>query len=167
MRTAALIDPYAGTCNTLNADSWWAQQPAYWQPAIVRLTVQAAAADVQQLHGAGRAEHVDAPRAGLDVLRDAVPARLPAERVDPDARAAARRLDASSAARSPTRKQNYVASYWYYTLHLPFGSPIGTWRFQADLDGVTRETTFVVQAAVPPKIDGGRVLQRRRSATTS
>src|SRR5690554_2285804 len=33
-----VIDPYAGPCNGLNADSWWAAQPAYFVPKILTLS---------------------------------------------------------------------------------------------------------------------------------
>lgn len=32
------IDPYAGPCNSLNADSWWIDQPAYFVPEILTLS---------------------------------------------------------------------------------------------------------------------------------
>lgn len=32
-----LIDPYSGTCNTLNANAWWQNQKPYWEPAILRV----------------------------------------------------------------------------------------------------------------------------------
>ncbi len=34
----ALIDPYAGSCNTMNSTSWWEQQPDYFVPAINHLS---------------------------------------------------------------------------------------------------------------------------------
>lgn len=33
-----LIDPYAGPCNTLNSESWWAAQPDYFVPEILTLS---------------------------------------------------------------------------------------------------------------------------------
>ncbi len=33
-----LIDPYAGPCNSMNADSWWINQPAYFVPEILTLS---------------------------------------------------------------------------------------------------------------------------------
>ncbi|MCB0805952.1 MAG: peptidoglycan DD-metalloendopeptidase family protein [Bacteroidales bacterium] len=33
-----LIDPYAGSCNNMNAESWWAEQPDYNIPTINRLS---------------------------------------------------------------------------------------------------------------------------------
>ncbi|MBK8194698.1 MAG: peptidoglycan DD-metalloendopeptidase family protein [Lewinellaceae bacterium] len=33
------IDPYAGSCNALNATSWWAAQKPYTEPAVVKISV--------------------------------------------------------------------------------------------------------------------------------
>src|SRR5690606_7561004 len=35
---AGRIDPYAGPCNSLNTESWWADQPAYFVPEILSLS---------------------------------------------------------------------------------------------------------------------------------
>jgi hypothetical protein len=32
------IDPYAGPCNSMNADTWWQDQPAYFIPEILTLS---------------------------------------------------------------------------------------------------------------------------------
>jgi len=32
-------DPYSGTCNTLNSNSWWASQKPYTEPAIIKASV--------------------------------------------------------------------------------------------------------------------------------
>lgn len=34
----ALIDPYAGPCNNLNSETWWAAQPDYFIPEILTLS---------------------------------------------------------------------------------------------------------------------------------
>ncbi len=34
-----LNDPFAGTCNTLNANSWWAAQKPYTEPAVIKASV--------------------------------------------------------------------------------------------------------------------------------
>lgn len=36
--TGLLIDPYAGPCNTINSESWWANQPDYFIPEILTLS---------------------------------------------------------------------------------------------------------------------------------
>jgi murein DD-endopeptidase MepM/ murein hydrolase activator NlpD len=37
---ANLIDPYAGACNNMNIDSWWADQKNYWEPNINAVLTQ-------------------------------------------------------------------------------------------------------------------------------
>ena len=32
------VDPYAGPCNTMNSESWWAEQPEYFVPEILTLS---------------------------------------------------------------------------------------------------------------------------------
>lgn len=36
--SGSLIDPYAGPCNDLNSESWWATQPDYFIPEILTLS---------------------------------------------------------------------------------------------------------------------------------
>lgn len=36
--SASRIDPYAGPCNSLNSESWWIDQPAYFVPEILTLS---------------------------------------------------------------------------------------------------------------------------------
>jgi hypothetical protein len=36
---SSLIDPYAGTCNTLNSSAWWTSQKPYTEPAIINIAV--------------------------------------------------------------------------------------------------------------------------------
>ncbi|MEO8486816.1 MAG: peptidoglycan DD-metalloendopeptidase family protein, partial [Betaproteobacteria bacterium] len=145
-----LVDPYAGTCNTRNIDSWWAQQPAYWQPAVVRLTVHAAVPAFSNCSSA------DTPNAATyvmpattfhatiflrDFLKDAtVPVRV-------------LRPDGTTFFEGPVTntQADFVASYWYYSLALPANAPAGAWRFQADLGGSTAQTVFYVEPVAPAR----------------
>ena len=36
--SGSLIDPFAGNCNTINANSWWAEQEPYYVPRINRIS---------------------------------------------------------------------------------------------------------------------------------
>ncbi len=36
---STLNDPFAGTCNTLNANSWWTAQKPYTEPAVIKASV--------------------------------------------------------------------------------------------------------------------------------
>ncbi len=33
-----VIDPYTGTCNSMNPDTWWEEQPDYWEPQMNRIS---------------------------------------------------------------------------------------------------------------------------------
>lgn len=37
-----VVDPYTGSCNLLNPDTWWNDQAAYWEPQINRISVHGA-----------------------------------------------------------------------------------------------------------------------------
>ena len=147
-----LIDPYAGTCNTLNQDSWWAQQPAYWQPALVRLTVHATVptfSNCSDPDHPGTTGHV-APGARFYAamfLRDfLLGASVPLRVLRPDG-------TTFYAATTDNTQQSYVASYWYHTLDLPSDAQAGAWRVQIDFGGATHETVFQVADVVPARTD--------------
>jgi murein DD-endopeptidase MepM/ murein hydrolase activator NlpD len=38
-KSSSLIDPFSGSCNILNAASWWAAQKPYIEPAVVKASV--------------------------------------------------------------------------------------------------------------------------------
>jgi len=145
-----LIDPFAGTCNTLNADSWWANQPAYWQPALVRLSVHSAVPTFSDCTSD------DAPAAtsylvpgnvfhAAVFLRDfLLDSSFPVRVVRPDG--------TTHFSDTVTNTQQDAVSFSRtFAVDLPVGSPPGAWRFQADFGGVTRETIFQVAAVAPEK----------------
>ncbi|MEO6407082.1 MAG: peptidoglycan DD-metalloendopeptidase family protein, partial [Ferruginibacter sp.] len=41
-QAAGLIDPYSGSCNNLNANTWWVAQKPYWEPTVVRVMTHGA-----------------------------------------------------------------------------------------------------------------------------
>jgi murein DD-endopeptidase MepM/ murein hydrolase activator NlpD len=146
----ALIDPFAGACNTLNADSWWATQPPYWDPAIVRATVHSARptfSDCSAPDVPNQTRHLT-PGSGFHAtlfLRDfrlnaTVPVRI-------------RRPDGSLFLNSSitNNQADYVGAWWYYVLTLPLDAPEGEWRLQADLAGTSVDTPFYVVPAPPVK----------------
>ena len=145
-----LIDPYAGTCNALNADSWWAQQPAYWQPAIVRLSVhdvQPSFSDCTSPDAPGATSYL-VPGATFYAtlfLRDFRSGTTASMRVlRPDGT-----MHFANAVHND--QQDYVKSSWSFAVDLPPDAPPGAWRVQADLGGATRETVFHVAGTVPPR----------------
>ncbi len=144
-----LIDPYAGACNVHNADSWWSQQPAYWQPAIVRASIHSAPPQFSNCTLPDAPHQTEFASAGATIyptvfLRDfLVGTSVPVRVIAPDG-------STFFAATIDGPPQDYVASYWYYALALPPSAPAGAWRFEADLDGATTRTTFHVVPSPPP-----------------
>ena len=143
-----IIDPYAGACNLLNADSWWAQQPSYWQPAVVRNVVGNAAPQFSDcaLPDAPHASRTVTPGSTIyatTYLRDFLKNTTVQLRI--------LRPDGTVFFEGPVTntQADYVGSYWYYTLPLPLDAQVGTWRFQAVLGSATAETPFYVEPLVP------------------
>ena len=145
----ALIDPYAGSCNTLNADSWWTQQPAYWQPAVVRNVVGTAAPQFSNCTSpdaphAARAVTPGSPVYATTYLRDFLKDATVTLRI--------LRPDGSVFSETPVANTqgDYSASYWYLSFPMPVDAPVGTWRFQAVLGSAVADTPFYVEPLVPP-----------------
>ncbi|APV50621.1 hypothetical protein BWI17_13530 [Betaproteobacteria bacterium GR16-43] len=147
-----LIDPFAGPCNTRNAESWWAVQPAYLRPQVNRI-VTASAPPVFSTCGAdGRLQDAGtlnvksafAPGEKMyfvALLRDA-PTTQGVEFV-------VRRPDGSEWGRYTTAPidQVYVASYWYVSFTLEPTAPAGTWLVEASNSGSRAQTSFALNAA--------------------
>jgi len=144
-----IIDPYAGACNLLNADSWWAQQPSYWQPAVVR-NVVGPDTPLQQncmQPGSPRASTTLTPGAtyyATAYLRDFLKGATATLRI--------LRPDEAALIEVPIEntQANYVASSWGFAFDLPADAPVGTWRFQTILGASIAETLFYVEPLVPP-----------------
>jgi murein DD-endopeptidase MepM/ murein hydrolase activator NlpD len=144
-----IIDPYAGACNVLNADSWWATQPAYWQPAVVRNVVgpevpQGGDCATPALPHASRTVTPGSTFYATTYLRDFLTnATVQLRILQPDGTAF---VDAPVT----NTLGNYIASYWYYQFAMPPDAQVGTWRFQAVLGDATAETPFYVEPLIPP-----------------
>ena len=145
-----LVDPYAGTCNLKNADSWWAQQPPYWDPGVLRMTVGTAAAATNTCPAAespNLTNYIALPGTAYFTvyLRDfLLGASAILQVLRPNGTVFATRTLANS-------QQDYPASYWYYTFTMPAGEMAGTWTFRVDFAGATHTIPFTVGIAEPPR----------------
>lgn len=144
-----LIDPYAGTCNTRNADSWWSQQPPYWEPAVIRVSIHSAPPQFSDCTAPDAPHQTGQVAAGTTIyptvfLRDYLVGASATVRVF--------RPDGTTffSGEMGGPPDNYVASYWYYTLSLPPLAPAGAWQIEAALAGTTARTTFYVAPSLPP-----------------
>ncbi len=146
--TGALVDPFEGDCNSLSDRTWWASQPAYRDPAVVRLVT-----------GSGRwipascsAGILAAPENLLEATRfrrgDTVYFTT-YYRDQPAAAASAYRVlrPDGSVWQSWTHVSpaGYTQSYWYWTWRLEDAAAYGTWTFQVSFQGRTTSTTFTVE----------------------
>lgn len=137
-----LIDPYSGPFNSLNASSWWADQPDYRTPMINQLATHSAPPDfgtcpqVETTHFRNHFQVGD--RAYFAAYYRDQLAGL-------ETQYAIYRPD-GSVFRSWTHSsaQDYSGSYWYWIYDLLDPSDVGTWRFTATFQGQTVTHEFAV-----------------------
>ncbi|MCB8989227.1 MAG: peptidoglycan DD-metalloendopeptidase family protein [Ardenticatenaceae bacterium] len=145
-----LVDPFSGTCNTLNAESWWITQNEYYESAISKLTT-GDAAPVSPTCPAPMIDHiVDSFAPGDEVFFTVYYRDL---------------LSTLGSQLTIYRPNGTVFQQWTYqptapfqpvafptwSYELPANAPGGTWRFTANFNGEMYETFFNVGA--PTYID--------------
>ena len=150
-----LIDPFAGACNVLNADSWWAAQPAYLSTRIMGLATATAppvgptCGTDGRLTNPGTFNRKSAFARGETVwfitsVRDMT--------VGGQVRYVVRAPDGSEFAQT----QNSVAttatngSNWWAPLALPSNAPVGTWMVEARVADSVFQIPFTVSADGAP-----------------
>jgi len=142
-----LIDPYAGDCNDLNADSWWEIQPENRAPQLNVLLTHDAVPE-QGCPEINEDPHMQNDFYPGDVLytafyfHDALAGSVGNYRLRmPDGTVW---QDWSS-----TSPETYNASWWYWSWDLPDAGPFGVWTLEADFAGETliHEFNYGVYAA--------------------
>ncbi|MCB0717168.1 MAG: peptidoglycan DD-metalloendopeptidase family protein [Bacteroidetes bacterium] len=135
-----LIDPFAGACNELNAESWWAAQPAYREPGINALRTYLGTpvfrACPQPALVVERSTFAPGATVTLGVYyRDQMSGLTTSFRL--------RRPDGSiDVSWTTVQTQEWDASYSWFAYKLP--SEIGLWSFEADYNGKLYTRTFAV-----------------------
>ena len=152
-------DPFAGTCNVLNNDSWWEEQPGYYNSAL-----NAIATHDQQ------AEYPPCPETEVPHFSNSF---MPGDTVylaayyrdqlkDQNSHLKVTRPDGSTAVEwdHASPEAHYVASGWTWSVGLPGNAPSGEWTFsvqfdpqtpvQQALEQQTLEHKFYVNASPPP-----------------
>lgn len=152
-----LIDPYAGPCNSLNAESWWAAQRPYYDSAINALITHTAPPDFPSCPGTETINASDTFVPGTNAYfaayyRD----QLFGQVGDYSVRDADGALVSSWSHSSPA--PYYAASYWYWYFTLPSGFALGQWRFQVDYEGESYVHDFFV--VDPTAVEGATPLGR-------
>ena len=150
-----LIDPFAGACNLMNADSWWATQPAYLSTRVMGLAtaaappVSASCGTDGRLADPGTFNRKSAFARGETVWFIASVRDMPVgERVRYVVRAPGGSEFAqiqNSAAPTATNGSN-----WWVSLALPSNAPVGTWMVEARVADSVFEVPFTVSADGAP-----------------
>jgi murein DD-endopeptidase MepM/ murein hydrolase activator NlpD len=150
-----LVDPFAGQCNTWNAQSWWESQPAYYVPHVNRVLtatappVFATCGSDGHVQTTGTFSEKTSFRPGdtphfVATVRDLAPSHVIAFAV--------RRPDGSiwrqSSFASPGQ---FSAAYAYISATLEPTVPTGTWLFEAELAGTRAQVSFDVTAGGLPR----------------
>ena len=142
--SGALIDPYQGACNTLNAISWWTAQRPYRDSAINKLATHAEPPEFPACPNqeTPNLSNYFAPGSALIVAayyRDQQAGHVTSFSVQ--------RPDGSTwRSWMSTADITYNASYWWYIDTLP-ASPVGRWNLRAVYQGVTYDHGFNVLVA--------------------
>lgn len=135
-----LIDPYAGSCNTLNASSWWASQPPFREPTLNTLKTH----NSEPIHGCP----------GINENPHFANAFAPGQLVYFAAYYHDQLLGDVSTWRirrpnntiwqtwNHTSNNTYSASWWWWSFFLPPGGPFGTWIVEIDYQGKTQQHAF-------------------------
>lgn len=146
--SGVLNDPFQGPCNALNADTWWAIPPSYYDPKVNHLATGFAAPDATppcptvESPNERNAFFFGEPIYFSSYYRDQVSSLTSQNRIY--------RPDGSlySAFSDPSPPNHYAASYWYwyFSSFAPSG-PAGTWRYEISFNGQTHSHEFTLASA--------------------
>ncbi|MDH3651215.1 MAG: M23 family metallopeptidase, partial [Saprospiraceae bacterium] len=135
-----LVDPYQGPCNTLNSQSWWANQKPYREPTLNAIFTH----DSTPIHGCPGVN--ENPRFS-DVFYEGDPVYTALYFHDEllgDLTTLRIRRPNGSIWNSWTHTSNdtYTRSWWWWSWFFGVGEPSGTWTFEADYYGQTFTKEF-------------------------
>jgi hypothetical protein len=145
----ALVDPFQGPCNSMNADSWWASQPAYRDTRVLS-AITASAVPVARTCGSdsrltdpGTINLKSAFAPGDTVYLVSFVRDMPKGE---SLQITVRRPDATiwRTATSSAASDDFTSSYWWFSRTLEANAPAGTWMFEATLAGTSAQYPFAV-----------------------
>lgn len=144
-----LVDPYQGACNALNAESWWPQQPAYYEAGINLVATHDEAPEMSGVCGAAEQPHFATRFAPGQIAFFAVYLRdqqagqpLELTIYQPDG------TPWQAWDYTMTSPAHYAASWWYWYWFLPADPQPGAWRWNVRFAGREEESVFYVGEAV-------------------
>jgi murein DD-endopeptidase MepM/ murein hydrolase activator NlpD len=150
-----LVDPFAGQCNTRNADSWWANQPPYFVTHVNRVLTATAPPAFSSCGADGRVETMGTFSEKTSFRPGDLPHFVATAR---DVQAGqpilltVRRPDGSIwRQRTFEASGQFSAMYAYIAATLETTVPLGTWLFEAELAGTRAQVSFEVTANGQPR----------------
>jgi len=135
-----LIDPYTGTCNPLNVDTWWQDQKPYNNPNINAALTHSAPPVFPNCPGQETPNESNQFEPGQTIyfaayLRDQLAgSQLTLRIVQPNG--------STFETWNLPLSQNYTASYWYWSNNV--FTTMGEWRWEVTYQGQTVSHTFNV-----------------------
>lgn len=137
-----LQDPYQGTCNSMNATTYWNSQPAYRDSRINKLMTHSAPPSFQTCPNPDIINSKDRFMPGENLTtvayyRDQTVGQVSQMSIiRPDG--------ANFQTWSHTSPNTYAASYWFWNWTIPANAPSGVWKYRVVYQSETFEQTFRV-----------------------
>ena len=145
-----LIDPFEGSCNVLNPQTWWAAQKPYREPTLnANLTH-----DAVPVHGCPAANENPHFSNAFDAGATAYfVAYYHDQLVNDVSDYVIRKPDGTVwNSWSHTSPNTYTKSWWYWYWTLPPNGPNGTWKWEVTYQGLTNIHNFTVSGAAPVEL---------------
>jgi murein DD-endopeptidase MepM/ murein hydrolase activator NlpD len=142
-------DPFAGTCNGLNAESWWETQPGYRNPLLNGIATHNQAPEFPPCPETEVPHFSDSFMPGDTVYLSAyyrdqlIGLNSHLQIIMPNGNTYTEWDHASES-------EPFPASLWYWPFELPGNAMSGEWTFNVAFEGQTAEHKFYVNAVAPP-----------------
>ncbi|MBV6440531.1 MAG: T9SS C-terminal target domain-containing protein [Haliscomenobacteraceae bacterium CHB4] len=145
-----LIEPFEGSCNAMNAQSWWAAQKPYREPTLnANLTH-----DAVPVHGCPAGNEIPHFSNAFDAGATAYFAAYYHDQlVNHVSNLVIRKPDGTVwNSWNHTSPNTYTKSWWYWIWTLPANGPNGTWKWEVTYQGQTHIHNFTVSGAAPVEL---------------
>lgn len=160
-----LIDPYSGTCNILNASSWWASQKPWNEPTLNKLMLST---NPPTFGNCVTYQDITYESASYNYGSTVYVASFFHDEISGNTTNFTMYRPNNTVYTSWTHNSNnaspHQASWWYWNWVMPSNNA-GTWRVVATFGTQTVEKTFQLLAPVPVElIDFQAVLNKNKTA---
>jgi hypothetical protein len=141
---ATLNDPYSGTCNSLNASSWWANQKLYREPAIVKASLHTAVPVMPACPATETPNEDSCFQSGATAvfaiyLRNETTGMVANCKIlNPNG--------TTFTSWSHTGPGDFSGTWWYWNKTLPVAQ--GTYTFETTMNGITCSKHFTINCSV-------------------